>query len=371
MSTVRISLLQAVLLVITTVTSTGHLLFVRIVAHYAGRDGWLSLLVALGLWGAGLLLTLRLLARHPGRSLVEISRARLGPIAGWIAGLVLVGYFALVNAVVLRSFADFMRLTMPQTPLIVMILVMLALAAGTSRLGVEALARANEVVLPLLIVTGMLVSIMVSKDKQARYLLPILEQGWEPVFAGALALTGLFAEAVVLGMLASAVQLPERSTGRAMWVVVVLGVMFLGPITGPTAVFGIANVRAMFYPTWEEVKIVQVAEFTAHLDVMGILLWTLGTFVKTSVLLWCTATGVASLGGVRAARPLVLPVAAITAALAMLLGGSTVEMLDFLTKTYPLLSIAVGIGLPTVLLAADKVLSHTRPDSGAFPPHSH
>lgn len=370
MGTERISLMQAGMLVITTVTSTGHLLFVRIAAHYAGRDAWLSLLVALGIWSAGLLLTLRLAARHPGKSLVAISRTTLGTVPGWIAGLGLVSYFTLLAAIALRSFADFMRITMPQTPLVVLILVMALLAAATSRLGVEVLARANDLLLPTLIVVGMLVSIMVSKDKQARYLLPVLEHGWQPVWAGALSLVGLFAEACVVGMLAAVVRTPARRYGLVLWLVPVLGVMFLGPITGPTAIFGIHNVRAMFYPTWEEVKVVQVSEFTAHMDVMGILLWTLGTFVKTAVLLWSTATGAASLAGLKTARPLVLPLTAFTAAMAMNTGDSTVDMLDFLTRTYPLVSIAAGMGIPALLFVVDSTRQlHGRSTRNA-PTHS-
>lgn len=313
MSKVRINGRQAAMLMITPVTATGHLLFVRIVFRYAGRDGWISLLLALLLGALGLAVLVRLLLRHEGKNLLQICDELFGPILGRCVGLIFIGYILVINAIVLRSFGDFMRLVMPQTPIIVLIGVMTLLGARTAKLGLEVVARANDVLLPLLMVTGALISIMVSKDKKPHHLLPILEHGWPPVIIGALALQGLFAEMGLLGMFGHVVTGARRSLPKLLWTMAVLGVMFMGPVTGPTTLFGPASVRAMTYPTWEEVKHIQIADLVGNLDVMGVLLWTLGTSVQTALLLWASSTGVAWFAGLSHHRAVVAPVAVLTA----------------------------------------------------------
>ncbi|MDF2627883.1 MAG: spore germination protein [Symbiobacteriaceae bacterium] len=351
----QINVRQAAMLLITPVTATGHLLFVRIVYRYAGKDGWISLLLALVLGGAGLWVMVRLLRRHPGKNLLQIGEDLFGATLGRALGLLFVCFLLYIGAVLLRSFGDFMRLVMPATPIVVLMGVLIGLAARTCRKGLEVIARANDILLPLLIVTGATLSMLVSKDKEPRHLLPILENGWRPVWAGALSLQGLFAETVLLGFFGHALGSGRRTLPRVLWIMAILGVMFLGPVTGPTTLFGPASVRAMVYPTWEEVKHIQFADMIGNLDVMGVLLWTLGSSVQATLLLWGASNGTAWLIRSGDYRPLVTPLAIIVLALAVLVSDHGGELTRFLGAGYPLLSITVGVLLPLVMLVWTEI----------------
>jgi len=136
---------------------------------------------------------------------------------------------------------------------------------------------------------------------------------------------------------------------RALWAIVAVGILFVGPIIGSTTVFGIDAVRTMAYPTFEELKRIEVAEFVANLDVLGVFLWTLGSFIKAAVFLWAAATGVASLANVSDYRRLVTPLSVIAVGLAFATGTSRPMIHRFLNKTYPVYGIAVGILLPLLL----------------------
>jgi len=233
--------------------------------------------------------------------------------------------------------------------------VLTGLAARTCRKGLEVIARTNDILLPLLVVIGALLSMLVSKDKQPRHLLPILENGWQPVLAGALALQGLFAETVLLGLFGHALGSGRRTLPRVLWIMAILGVMFAGPVTGPTTLFGPANVRAMVYPTWEEVKHVQFADIIGNLDVMGVLLWTLGSSVQATLLLWGASNGTAWLIRVQDYRALIMPLAIIILALSVLVSDNARDLTNFLGAGYPLLSITFGVLLPLLMLVWTEV----------------
>jgi hypothetical protein len=91
-----------------------------------------------------------------------------------------------------------------------------------------------------------------------------------------------------------------------------------------------------------------------------VLLWTLGTFVKATVLLWASSAGIASVTGLRENRAVMAPVAVITAGLAVLVGENSTRILSFLTGIYPLVSIAVGVGLPLLLLLVSGLAGYMR-----------
>lgn len=355
MSDARISLLQASMLVVTTLTSTGHLLFVRTVAFYAGRDGWIALLIATSAFAVMLLILAGLISRLPGKNLVEMSLAVFGPVAGRIVGLAFVWYFLHVAALLIRTFGEFLHLSMPQTPLSAVTLITLMLVVYASRKGIEVQGRANDLILPVLLAMGMTASVVLAKDRRHAELLPVLEYGWLPALQGAASLIGLFSESVVFGMVASAIRPGGRQIYRSLWTAAIIGVMFIGPITGSVALFGAENVRTMVYPTFEEMKRIQVAEFIGNLDVLGVVLWTAGSVIKAVLFLWAAATGLASLLGLRNHRPLIAPLGLITGGLAFILTGNRMELERFLTDTYPVYGITIGSLLPLLLLIGARL----------------
>ncbi len=352
-----INLRQAIWLLVTSITVTYHLLFVRFAGFYAGRNSWISLVVAT-LTGLGsLLIVIMLMHRRPGQNLIQLSVTLFGRWVGRAVGVIFIWYFLHVTALLVRNFGDFMRLVMPETPILVLVGVGLALVTYSARHGIEVIARANDVILPVLVLTGSLASIMLTKDKQYHYLLPILEHGWVPVMRGGLALQGLLAETVLLAMFGACLRPAARPYYKGLWSMLAISLLAVGPITGPVAVFGIESVRAMTYPTFEEIKHINVAEFLANLDVMGILLWTLGSFVKATVLLWAAASGVATLCHLKDHRSITTPLAFIIGVLAYWVADSNIEMNYFLRAVFPVYSITVGVGLPLVLLLWSVICS--------------
>lgn len=353
----RITGHQLRLIIISSITVTGHLLIVPVVFNIAGRDGWLSLPVAIvpGLVSASILASLGLSA--PGQSLVEIFCAFMGKGIGKIVGLIYVGYFILIPAITLRALINFMTgIFMPRTPSLIFGGIFLLICAYAVSMGLEVFLRANEILLPLLIIAGILASGMVFPDKDYKLLLPIMEVGIGPVLRGNVPLIALMAEMVVIGMVQPALNQPAALRKTNVEAVLIIGALFVGPLTGPIAVFGAELAAKHIYPTYEQIRYIKLA-FLENLQPLAVLLWLAGSFGKISLFYYASSLGAVQVLGLTDYRKLVIPIGLIILILAFVAFPNIVVTRQFLSGSYTFISIGLGMILPVVLLGIASLKS--------------
>jgi spore germination protein KB len=106
------------------------------------------------------------------------------------------------------------------------------------RSGLEVLARTNAIFLLTMIPIGITASVLTHKDKDYKNFLPILEFGPEPMLLGALNLVALYSTFLVLSMIFPFAKKQEKLRKGSILTMAILVVMFIGPVTGPVALFG-------------------------------------------------------------------------------------------------------------------------------------
>lgn len=347
----RISGRQLRLIMIGSVTVMGHLYVVPMVYKLAGRDGWLSLLVALV---PGLVTALVLAGlgwSMPGRSLVEMSCALLGKPLGKLVSLVYVGYFLLVPAITMRGLMDFMKTSfMPQTPPMVFGLVFLFICAYAVLTGLQTLMKTNEMVLPILITAGILLSGITLPNKDFQRLLPVLESGLNPVLRGSIPLLGLLGEIVVIGMVQPAVKRSDSLWKTNLGAVLIIVLLFAGPLTGPVAIFGAESATRFVYPTFSEMQYTRYGYFLEYLQSAAIFLWLFGSLGRVSLFYYASTLGASQLLGLTDYRKFVAPVGIVILALSIFSFPNILTVNEFLISSYARISIGLGMILPAVLL---------------------
>jgi len=349
----RISMTQLLFLMIAMLVSAGHFLFVRIVLVEAGSDGWISIVPAIAVGFAALYAVIQLSKRNAGLSLIQLTIREYGRWLGHLVALPYLLLFAVVPSQIIRAVGDFLPSTMPYTPYLLVTSVLVVLSAVVVRQGIEVIGRCAQLLLPILIVIGILASVLTIKDKHPEYVLPVLQHGVIGILRGAATLAGLFSEVVVAGMILQATRSRHNPTKSAFWLFVLIGMMFIGPLTGPTMMFGSDLAEKFTYPTYQEIRYIQIADFLERIDVLGIMLWAFGSFLIISLFLYALCVGLAQWFGMKSYRPLVFPVGAGLLIMAANLGSSQAEGWSYLTYAYPLFALSVGTILPWVTLLFD------------------
>lgn len=148
---------QWLAVLLCAILGSGILTLSRQVAAEAGRDGWLSILVA----GAGTLLLATLIYllcdRFPAKTLPEMSITILGKPLGVLVSLVYVLYTFAFGGTVLRVFLELVKTwILVWTPAPVLLIVFLLPVVYISRMGAVTLGRLMEIITLLTVLVFLL-----------------------------------------------------------------------------------------------------------------------------------------------------------------------------------------------------------------------
>ncbi|MHB8158521.1 MAG: GerAB/ArcD/ProY family transporter [Desulfocucumaceae bacterium] len=345
----RISCLQTVFLLTNLVGATSVIFLPGITAQAAGRDAWMTPLVAIlpGLYLAAVLSALG--KRFPGKTLVQYLQAAFGAWLGKAVGLLYLFFFLHTNGFIIREFGELLvALLMPRTPLIVFHVFMLLLCAWAIRGGIEVIARVTELTFPWIILFFMVVLIMSAPNMEFENIFPLLEKGFLLVIKASLDPIGWRGEIILLGMFLP--YIAGSGSGRcAMVAVILIGLILAFDSIINTAVFG-PTVARLTFPTFSLVRLVNVGNLIERIESVLVAIWVLGLFSKIALFYYATVLGAAQLANLKDYRPLVLPVGVILAVLSLQVAGSSMEVVNYIVKGFPPFAYVFEYIIPTAVL---------------------
>ncbi len=342
----KISGRQLAFLLVLQVFGTVFLFLPGFVAKGAGRDAWLVPFVSAGFSLPQGALHLALVRRFQGATATGFC-ARQGGFLCRLPACLLLLFYTHLAAIVLREFGDFLNIAiMPETPLVVFGVVLVALSSYAVRQGIEVLGRLAEILLPVVLFSVAVVFILAVGNMDSRHFFPVLENGLLPLLKGSLPSFGWYSELAVLLFLAPFVARPEETGWSFSVAVVITSIFFLLVIAGPLAVFGAEVTKSLVFPTFSLARIVELAEIVSRIEVVVVAVWVTAALVKLGILHYILVLGSAELLGLRDYRTLVLPLGLILGALSILVSRNVVELTEFLNRTWFFYSVTLQFLLP-------------------------
>ncbi|MFZ5646680.1 MAG: GerAB/ArcD/ProY family transporter [Bacillota bacterium] len=364
--TERISPRQLLLLIVSIKLSALTTYAPIITATEKGvRDSWLAAILA-GVTALGMtFLACTLGAKFPRQTIFGYCETICGKLTGKTIGLTLICFFIYNTALCLRTFTEFILITlMPDTPLIVLTLAVMCIAAYMVRSGLEVIVRFNEIVGPPLLLSFPLLMILVAPNMDLNNLLPVLENGAKPMIIHALAPIGIFGEAVLVVLLALPVLDSPEKAKKAVLYGFLLNILLVSTVAASiVAVFGPSHAAHLFFPTFSQIRMISIANFLERLETIMSILFILTMFVKTGFLFYGSLIGTAQLFNLKDYKPLVLPLAVVITSLSMFVVENIVEFREFCgPEYYAPFALTMEAGLPLFLIivaAARNYLSQT------------
>ncbi|MFZ5652326.1 MAG: GerAB/ArcD/ProY family transporter [Bacillota bacterium] len=351
----RISNRQAVLLIVSTILPTSIMFLPAMIYKEAAQDSWMSviLVTAFGL-AAGMVIA-GLGTRFPDKTIVQYGGLVAGRNLGWAIGLLYAAFFLYINTFIIREFAEMMiTIFLPETPLLVFSVGLVMASAYAVRGGLEVLARANEIALPVALGLLLLIVALISPEMQFEHFTPALEKGFLPVLKGAYSPALFFAETVVMLMLIPYLNRPREAGGTVFRGVAIIGLFQLMAVTASIAAFGAKTARAQF-PTLFLARQVSIADLIERVEPFIMLIWVFGGVMKVGVFYYCCVLATAQWLNLKEYRALVLPTGALLTALSVLLWDNVFELTHQIAEVIPPYFLSIEVGLPLVLLAAARL----------------
>jgi spore germination protein KB len=346
----RISNTQTAMLAITSLTIVGHLILLTVVLQQSRQDGWIAAIGGTILGLVGIIALVKLSQHFPGLTLIEILFQHFS-WPGKIIGVLYLIYFFIMVTLGTRLFAEAYKLIMDETPMWALVTVILLLTTFIVYLGLETLGRLNQIMLPVLVIIAIaVVFLTMGEKKDYTNLLPIMGNGITPVGIGSLSVMAWFGEFVIMGMILPYVQRPKKLVKTGVGAAVVTLIFFLGPITGPVALFGAEQAAKMAFPTFSEVRYIEAGEVINRFDVIAILFWTVGLMIRISLFFYGLSLGLAQALRLNTYQPLVIPLAWLIGVGTILFAKNYAELNEFLFQSYVPLNLLMGAVLPLALL---------------------
>jgi len=354
----RISNIQAAMLAITSLTIIGHLILLSVIINQSRQDDWIAAIAGTFLGLIGISALIKLSQSFPGLTLIEIL---FDQFSWWgkIIGVLYLVYFYIMAILGTRLFVEVYRVIMPDTPMWAFITVILALTAYIVYKGLETLGRLNQIMLPILVFFAIIVAIITVAGGHKDYtnLLPIMGLGIAPAAKGSISVMGWFGEFAIMGMILPYVQQPEKLMKTGIWAAVITLIFFLGPLTGPIALFGVEQAAKLIFPTFAEIRYIHLGIVINRFDAIAIFFWTVGLMIRISLFFYGLSLGVAQSFKLQVYQPLVIPIGWLIGVGSVLFVRSYAELNDFMFQTYVPLNLLMGAVLPVILCIGGILLA--------------
>ncbi|MEB3103721.1 GerAB/ArcD/ProY family transporter [Ferviditalea candida] len=263
----------------------GHVVILPMLYDFAGRDAWISVLLAAPFGIVIAYMTWKFLNLEPGTTLKKLSTDLWGPWIGFLFNLIWFAFFFFMGIVTLTSVMDMLQGGFYQeTPMWFIGGSFMVFIAYCMTKGIRVIAWMAGILTLFIMISGHSISLLLSPVRSWGQLLPILEFGWNPVISGAILLCANWSEMFVLAVL----QFSKVET-KGMLYLLLLGsfantIMMLSVAAGTITVFGWEQTDTLLYPVLSSVRMITLG-FIDRFDVYGLMLMTFGSFIRQSLFL--------------------------------------------------------------------------------------
>jgi spore germination protein KB len=279
----KIGIGQTIMLIMLTIGITNHVTVIPLLLSKGGRDAWLSVIFA-AIPLAGWICMLYFIDKqlYQESLLIWLKRSTHKFVSSLLLGILLLCLFmmALVHLIDTQTWATVNYL--PNTPEWFTALVLVAFCVIAAKGGIVPLGITSGIVLPFVVMLGFFVAIGNIPKKDYSLLLPIMQNGFKPVWGGMLYAAGAITELTVLLLLQHHIRKPLLLKHYLIFLVIVV-ILTLSPLTGAIAEFGPIESARQRFPAFEQWRLLSIGRDIENMEFFAIYQWLSGSFIRISL----------------------------------------------------------------------------------------
>jgi spore germination protein KB len=348
----RISSVQLVMLLYMIEMITAAIFLPARIVQLAGRDAWLAAIAGPLLYGLLVAaVALALAGRFPTRVFTEYLPEIIGKVPGKLLAAVYTAAFIHVTTLILNegtSLTHFVYL--PLTPGVVIDVVWVLVAVYGAYLGIEVIARENQLVVLVWLIAQFLILGLLAYNIDTGNLRPVLENGLLPVISGGIAPSAWRGELFLMLMLYPYLNQKHEAWPAVLWYMVLITISWFLLMCGIIGVFGAPVLARFIFPYLSFMQYESVAGFIERLDSLFVAIWIAGVLIKLAVFIHSSGIAAASTLGLKSYRATLLPIAAAAVILSRIWYGSYLRITHFLFHAWPVEAVIIELAIPALVL---------------------
>lgn len=315
----------------------------------AGRDSWLSLLLATVFTLLIVVVYARIYELNASHGFFEALTILFGKWIGRILAVLMIWYALHLNALLMRSLTEFGKSTSISNPPYYSILLLFTFT-GIYLLhsGENLLGRWSFIIFVIIFLLNAFTIIASIKDIQLQNLLPILRTTPRNFLSGTSQyLSFPFMECIVfLPLLFEG----KRYNAKKIYIlgVLIAAAMLLSVILCNFLLLGEPMLSELYFPTHIASKLISVGEFIERIEELVSVFMLLTGVTKYAVCLFAAAKGLAYLCGSENASDLVGPAGVVSLSFSLIIVNNMMELDRFL-NVYPIYALPFQVLLPIII----------------------
>ncbi|WP_165279963.1 GerAB/ArcD/ProY family transporter [Paenibacillus protaetiae] len=286
-TTNKFGILSFYMIMLLSVGLANHVIVLPLLLDAAKRDAWLSVPIAMVIMMIWSVLLFYKVTRSMAGIRIDVWLKQRIP-SGLAYGMVwlLLGIQLFIAYTTLVETAEWTASTyLPDTPVIVVSVVMVALCGFAAWNGIQAIAYTACILLPIVFVLGDFVMSVNMPQKDYLFLLPIMEHGYWPVIRGTAYSVSSFAEIYSLLLIQQHLSKPIRRW-QLLLLSFFLAILTFGPTTGTIAEFGPVEADKLRFPAFSQWRLVVIGKYLEHVDFFAVFQWMSGALIRISIPLY-------------------------------------------------------------------------------------
>lgn len=328
----------------------------------AGSDLWLAILTALLLAIPLYMVYARLLSLYPGKDIFDILEDVFGQFFGKVLGLIFIWFTFHLAVLILRDQGEFLiTLSLPETPLIIPIIVVTFLCIWAVKSGIETIGRWAKLFVVLNAPIPTIVILLLIPQMEITNIMPMLYDGMKPFLQGTLdALVFPFGDAVVFTMVFFALR--SKTSTKSVFIkgLILGGILIAGVSLAEILVLGEDLYLSTYYPNHNVASKVSVGDLLQRLEVITVVATLTSFFLKLSVCLLAISNGVSKILGFKDYRLFVVPIALLMCNFSYFIFDSTIHKFRWLSEMTTYYFFPYQIILPIIILIFAEIKKRKR-----------
>jgi spore germination protein KB len=347
----NISTRQFTLIIFTLLLSSSLFSLPQILIAELKQDAWQVMIITLAADGSLALVYYILGLRYPQQSMFKYAETILGTWLGKIISFIFVVFFSYVTFFMLKMMTDFIStIILPDTPQIVVSIILLLLGLYAVNAGLEVIVRICEIIAPLILIPLLLILSFSLNRVELENLLPVFQHSiWEVVKSSLLPI-GWYAICILMGVLMAYHNNPKQSLKAKIVAVGSAATLVIMTLLSLITVFGTNYSSQQTYPLFRLAQIIEVGDFFERIETLVIIFWIAGTFISLVIFYYVSVLGLAQLLNLKKYQSVSPFFGLGILILSLKIFANVIERSYFMVNTFPFLALFVEYFLAIGLL---------------------
>ncbi|CAM3947231.1 spore germination protein [Paenibacillus alkaliterrae] len=276
----QITVIQTAAILVSTIIGVGVLPLPLFAVRAGESAAPLVTLFGMAVASIGLVLITWLGMRFSNKTIIQYSEDIIGKWAARLGSLLIIVFFAVLTSLTAREFGEVVVTSvLKSTPVEVTVIVMLLLAAISTRNTITTFAYIHHFYFPLLLVPILLIAFLSFKNAEVINLQPIFGNDLKGIMMGTMTIAALFQGSFILTMVIPSMRKPEKAMLASFWGMLIAGGLYLLIVVAAVSVFGAEEIKNLLWPTLELAKATSLpANILERLDAAVLAVWVTAVF---------------------------------------------------------------------------------------------